>query len=78
MNLDEQIENAEKKVLFLKMKKLMEDERSKTPIEFYFPPPWRMDENPEKTEGWIEFQKALTKDPKYYLSHFLKDFNDLP
>lgn len=24
----------------------------------FFPPPWDMSENPEKTEGWIEFQKA--------------------
>lgn len=33
----------------------------------FFPPPWNMYEHPEKTEGWIEFQKAIRKDPKYYL-----------
>lgn len=32
----------------------------------FFPPPWNMSEHPEKTEGWIEFQKAMRKDPKYY------------
>jgi hypothetical protein len=33
----------------------------------YFPPPWNFYEYPEKTEGWIEFQKAMRKDPEYYL-----------
>ena len=33
----------------------------------FFPPPWNIDEHPEKTEGWIEFQKALREDPAYYL-----------
>jgi hypothetical protein len=32
----------------------------------FFPPPWNMNEHPEKTEGWIEFQKAMKKDPEYY------------
>lgn len=32
----------------------------------YFPPPWNIYEFPEKTEGWIEFQKELRKDPVYY------------
>jgi len=35
--------------------------------EYFFPPPWNINEFPEKTEGWIEFQKALKKDPAYYL-----------
>ena len=35
--------------------------------ESYFPPPWHIYEHPEKTEGWIEFQKEMRKDPKYYL-----------
>lgn len=32
----------------------------------FFPPPWNINEFPEKTEGWIEFQKAMRKDPSYY------------
>jgi hypothetical protein len=36
--------------------------------EGYFPPPWNVLDHPEKTKGWIEFQKALRKDPNYYLS----------
>ena len=39
----------------------------------FFPPPWDIYEHPEKTIGWIEFQKALKKDPEYY--NF--DVNDL-
>lgn len=40
-----------------------------TPLshESYFPPPWNITDHPEKTEGWIEFQKTLRKDPKYYM-----------
>lgn len=34
--------------------------------EGLFPPPWNMNEHPEKTEGWIEFQKAMRQDPKFY------------
>lgn len=33
----------------------------------FFPPPWNFYEHPEKTEGWIEFQRAMRKDPQYYL-----------
>jgi len=33
----------------------------------FFPPPWNFYEHPEKTEGWIEFQKEMRKDPEYYL-----------
>lgn len=33
----------------------------------FFPPPWNIYEFPEKTEGWIEFQKYMKKDPEYYL-----------
>jgi hypothetical protein len=32
----------------------------------FFPPPWNFYEHPEKTEGWIEFQKHMRKDPEYY------------
>lgn len=35
--------------------------------EGFFPPPWNFYEYPEKTEGWIEFQRAMRKDPEYYL-----------
>lgn len=35
--------------------------------EGFFPPPWNIYDHPEKTKGWIEFQRALRKDPKYYL-----------
>lgn len=34
--------------------------------EGYFPPPWNPNENPEKTIGWLEFQKAMKNDPEYY------------
>jgi len=39
----------------------------KTFEDGFFPPPWNIYEHPEKTEGWIEFQRAMRKDPKYYL-----------
>jgi len=32
----------------------------------FYPPPWNIYEYPEKTEGWIEFQKEMRKDPSYY------------
>jgi hypothetical protein len=32
----------------------------------FFPPPWNMYEYTEKTEGWIEFQKELRKNPGFY------------
>jgi hypothetical protein len=35
-------------------------------IESFFPPPWNPNEHPEKTEGWIEFQRAQSKNPIYY------------
>ncbi len=35
--------------------------------EAFFPPPWSISDFPEKTEGWIEFQRAMKRDPKYYL-----------
>lgn len=41
-------------------------------MEGYFPPPWNPNEFPEKTEGWIEFQKYLREDPEYYLMNFEK------
>lgn len=33
----------------------------------FFPPPWNAYDHPEKTEGWLEFQREMKKDPKYYL-----------
>jgi len=33
----------------------------------FFPPPWNMSDHQEKTEGWIEFQRCMRKDPEYYL-----------
>lgn len=27
--------------------------------EGFEPPPWNINEHPEKTEGWIEFQKMM-------------------
>lgn len=35
-------------------------------MEDFFPPPWNIYEHPEKTEGWIEFQRHMQKDPEYY------------
>jgi hypothetical protein len=34
--------------------------------ECLFPPPWNVYEHPEKTEGWIAFQREMKKDPEYY------------
>ena len=34
--------------------------------EGYFPPPWDIQENEEKTKGWIAFQDAMREDPDYY------------
>lgn len=36
----------------------------------FFPPPWNCYENPERTQGWIEFQKEMRKDPNFYLKQF--------
>lgn len=33
----------------------------------FFPPPWDFVKYPEKTEGWLEFQKESRKHPEYYL-----------
>jgi len=33
----------------------------------FFPPPWNFYDYPEKTEGWIAFQREMRKDPQYYL-----------
>ena len=38
-------------------------------LESYYPPPWNINENQQKTEGWIEFQKAQAKEPEFYLCH---------
>jgi|HubBroStandDraft_4_1064222.scaffolds.fasta_scaffold421194_1 hypothetical protein len=35
-------------------------------FESFFPPPWNINEYPEKTIGWIEYQREMRKDPKYY------------
>ena len=34
--------------------------------EGFFPPPWSINDHPEKTEGWIAFQEAMRNDPDYY------------
>ncbi len=36
-------------------------------VRSYFPPPWNIYDYPEKTEGWIEFQKCMIEDPEYYI-----------
>lgn len=38
----------------------------KTCSEGFFPPPWNVNDHPEKTEGWIAFQKAIRNNPDYY------------
>lgn len=38
---------------------------SKT-LEDLFPPPWDMCRFPEKTEGWLDFQREARKSPQYY------------
>jgi hypothetical protein len=47
----------------------IQPERSKRedPNNGFFPPPWNPNEHPEKTEGWLEFQREMKKYPKYYL-----------
>ena len=35
--------------------------------ESFFPPPWDFIKYPEKSEGWVEFQKEMKKHPEYYL-----------
>lgn len=35
-------------------------------IDGYFPPPWDFIKYPEKTDGWLEFQKEARKHPEYY------------
>lgn len=70
------IENSPSTVTFKKFKidTVEECERIYTSMksglieisEGLFPPPWNMNEHPEKTEGWIEFQKAMRQDPKFY------------
>ena len=54
------------KINFLKENPLKENEFD------IFPPPWNFYENPEKTEGWIEFQKEMKKHPEYYLMEYKK------
>ncbi len=46
------------------------DEKIEEP---FFPPPWNIDEHPEKTEGWIEFQREMRKDPEYYLRSLINE-----
>ena len=47
--------------------------KSLSPKDGYFPPPWNPDEFPDKTEGWLEFQKAMKEDPRYYLYNLKED-----
>jgi len=37
------------------------------PDEGFDPPPWNINEHPEKTEGWIEFQKMMRSDNEHSL-----------
>jgi len=49
----------------------MEEQQEKETMSIadgFFPPPWNIYDHPEKTEGWIEFQKAMRENPDYYLS----------
>lgn len=32
----------------------------------YHPPPWNPHEYPERTIGWLEFQKCLKENPEAY------------
>ncbi len=38
-----------------------------------FPPPWDFVKYPEKTEGWVEFQREMKRHPKYYLGNYNND-----
>ena len=52
-----------------KFKKMFDDcldDKYRADIDGYFPPPWDFYQYPEKTEGWIEFQRAMREDPNYY------------
>jgi hypothetical protein len=40
--------------------------REEYEAQSFFPPPWNISDHPEKTLEWVEFQKALRKDPHYY------------
>ena len=40
--------------------------KSLAPEDGYFPPPWSPSEHPERTIGWLEFQKRLKENPEYY------------
>jgi hypothetical protein len=56
-----------------KISKPLPDEMNNCPpttaiSDGFFPPPWNPNEFPEKTRGWCEFQKAMRKDPEYYLT----------
>ncbi len=41
--------------------------KSLNPEDGYFPPPWNINDFPEKTLGWLEFQKEMKENPRYYL-----------
>ena len=42
--------------------------KSINPEDGYFPAPWNPNEFPERTIGWMEFQKEMKENPKYYLN----------
>ena len=55
-------------ILHIKNCKKCQPERlnEETYSEGFFPPPWSINDHPEKTEGWIAFQEAMRNDPDYY------------
>ena len=42
----------------------------------YFPPPWNSREYPEKTEGWIAFQKWMETEDYKIMEKSEKKLND--
>lgn len=64
-NPDYQPERSKREDLIKEMGKFRP--KSLKPEDGYFPPPWDIDDNLEKTIGWFEFQKAMKEDPQYYL-----------
>jgi hypothetical protein len=63
MNLNDNIDRQHKTISYSYQPERLNPE---THYEEFFAPPWDMTKHPEKTEGWIEFQRAMKKDPSYY------------
>lgn len=49
---------------------LLEFEELEIVQDTVFTPPWNIIENPEKTEGWIEFQKTFMKNPHFFWNKY--------